>query len=295
MNEGFNKVFKAPKYTGVTLSLLSMFVLAAMFVVWQKFPKDQKSESDTEISVICDTELKVPAVNIISSFEKEYSCNISIKFLHADDIKTKIEKLYSDPIDVLIFNEFDLAKIAEINSSHASIIPFAFEKTFRSDDKKTAQPLSCLIKHGTSQAQSAFALARYFSAPSRGQFFLAEAGFPGVDGDQWKPRPSISIMIDNNYEKDIGEFTKIFSQREGINFEISKKSLNDANATINLISKSKAKEYLPDLLIGYNQLGVGNSSFENLGKGKSSNCMVSYSSKFKKTAIRFWEFLKSQS
>ena len=102
-------------------------------------------------------------------------------------------------------------------------------------------------------------------------------------------------MIDNNYEKDIGEFTKIFSQREGINFEISKKSLNDANATINLISKSKAKEYLPDLLIGYNQLGVGNSSFENLGKGKSSNCMVSYSSKFKKTAIRFWEFLKSQS
>ena len=39
MNQDFNKVFKTPKYTGVTLSLLSMFVLAAMFVVWQKFPQ----------------------------------------------------------------------------------------------------------------------------------------------------------------------------------------------------------------------------------------------------------------
>ena len=42
--------------------------------------------------------LKMPAANIISSFEKEYSCNISVKFLHADDAKTKVEKLYSDPI-----------------------------------------------------------------------------------------------------------------------------------------------------------------------------------------------------
>ena len=295
MNQEFNKVIKVPRYTGVTLSLLSMFVLAAMFVVWQKFPKDENSESDTKISVICDTALKVPAVNIISSFEKEYSCDISVNFLHADDIKTKVEKLYSDPIDMLIFNESDLAKIAEINSSHASIIPFAFEKTFGSDDIKKAQPFSCLIKHGSSQSHSAFAIARYFSAPSRGQFFLAEAGYPGVDGDQWKSRPSVSIMVENNYEKDIGEFTKIFGQREGITFEISKKSLNEANATINLISKSNAKEYMPDLLIGFGQLGAGNSSFVNLGKNKDSNCMVSYSSKFKKTAIRFWKFLNSRS
>ena len=60
------------------------------------------------------------------------------------------------------------------------------------------------------------------------------------------------------------QFTKIFGQREGIIFEISKKSLNEANATINLISKSNAQEYMPDLLIGFGQMGAGNSSFVNL-------------------------------
>ena len=285
MKQDFNTVFKAPKYTGVTLSLLSMFVLAAMFVVWQKFPQNQKPESNTKISVICDMKLRVPSINIISSFEKEYSCNINIKFLNSDEIN----KLNSNMIDMLIFNESDLAKIAGFNSKHISIIPFAFEKPFGSDDKNNRQPFSCLIKEDTSRSQSAFALARYFSAPSRGQFFLAEAGFPGVDGDQWKLRPSISIMVENNYEREISKFAKIFSDREGITLEVSSKNLKEANATINLISKSKAKEYLPDLLIGFDQLEISHTLFMPPLKGKQMDCLLTNKSRFKKTAIRFWK------
>ena len=35
------KTFRAPKYTGITLSLLSMFVLTAMFAVWNKVSNPQ--------------------------------------------------------------------------------------------------------------------------------------------------------------------------------------------------------------------------------------------------------------
>ena len=42
MNHDFNKVFKTPKYTGVTLALLSMFVLACMMAVWNKLSVAEK-------------------------------------------------------------------------------------------------------------------------------------------------------------------------------------------------------------------------------------------------------------
>ena len=220
MKQDFNTVFKAPKYTGVTLSLLSMFVLAAMFVVWQKFPQNQKPESNTKISVICDMKLRVPSINIISSFEKEYSCNINIKFLNSDEI----HKLNSNMIDMLIFNESDLAKIAGFNSKHISIIPFAFEKPFGSDNKNNRQPFSCLIKGHLSISVCVCTCPILFCTQSR-SILPCRSRFPGVDGDQWKLRPSISIMVENNYEREISKFAKIFSDREGITLEVSSKNL----------------------------------------------------------------------
>ncbi|OUU46591.1 MAG: hypothetical protein CBC16_00130 [Verrucomicrobia bacterium TMED56] len=59
MNQEFNSVFKTPKFTGVTLSLLSMFVLAAMFVVWEKFPKESPIPPSPKIKLLCDQRLKV--------------------------------------------------------------------------------------------------------------------------------------------------------------------------------------------------------------------------------------------
>ena len=86
MNQDFNKIFKTPKYTGVTLSLLSMFVLAAMFVVWQKFPKQDPQESEQNISILCDFKLKIPIEKILASFKKEYPCNFLINFMDAEEL-----------------------------------------------------------------------------------------------------------------------------------------------------------------------------------------------------------------
>jgi hypothetical protein len=68
----------------------------------------------------------------------------------------------------------------------------------------------------------------------------------------------------------------------------------EANATIHFISKSNAKEYLPDLLIGYKELSTDNNSYfpvtENSRQG-----LVSFSTRYKRTAIRFFNFYNRES
>ena len=293
MNQDFNKIFKTPKYTGVTLSLLSMFVLAAMFVVWQQFPKSQELVSETEISVICDKRLLAPAQKILASFMKECPYRVSIEFLETDQIMTLFHGLNATLPDVLICNEFDLQsseKAALIYSEH---IPFAFESAGAMDLKTPNFPFVCSIHKKAQKAHVAYSLGRYFSAPSRGQFFLAEAGFTGVDGDRWMLKPTISILVERAYEKEIRSMAKHFSEREGAKIDIVSKTPADANATINLIGKSNAKEYLPDLLIGFGSLGTENSIYSPISRQAGVGASVSYSAKSKKTALRFWKFLQN--
>ena len=295
MNRDFNKIFKTPKYTGVTLSLLSMFVLAAMFVVWQKFPKQNSLESEQNISILCDFKLKIPVEKILASFKKEYPCNLMVNFLDTKELTSALQSKSGSNADLLIANKTILRKYAFADSNYGEGIPFAFEKLFNSPpEQQSNEPFVCSIKNDTPHSHLAFALGRYFSAPSRGQFFLAEAGFTGVNGDIWKLRPTISVLVPKTYERRIKDIAKKFSKLEGVNLDVMGKDELEANATIHLISKSNAKEYLPDLMIGYKELTPDNKSYfpatENSRKG-----LVCFSTRYKRTAIRFFNFYNRES
>lgn len=290
MNQDFNKIFKTPKYTGVTLSLLSMFVLAAMFIVWQKFPKQDPLESEQNILILCDFQLKTPVEKILASFKTEYPCNIFVDFLDAEELTSTLENKSGSNADLLIANKTILRKYAFVDSNYGEGIPFAFEKLSNSlPEQQNNEPFICSIKNDTPHSHLAFALGRYFSAPSRGQFFLAEAGFTGVNGDIWKLRPKVSVLVPKTYEIRIRDIAKKFSELEGVNLDVMGKDELEANATIHLISKSNAKEYLPDLLIGFKELSPDNKSYfpatENSRQG-----LVSFSTRYKRTAIRFFNF-----
>ena len=290
MNQDFNRVFKTPKYTGVTLSLLSMFVLAAMFVVWQKFPQKQAEKTLQDFKIICDQKLKQPLEKIFMAFEKEYPSKISVSYLESSLMKSIIPSFNDDSNHMLICNESILQIPEKTKSSDNLSIPFAFDKSSSSRNLDfSGQPFICIIQNKSPNSKTAFALARYLSAPSRGQFYLAEAGFPGIDGDQWAKKPNLSLMVADKHVKEIDAQAKIFSEQEGIIFDITSKSFEDTNATINLISQSNAREYLPDLFIGYGKMGEGNKAFLPILKGSRMNGLIPYSSKFKKTVIRFWE------
>ena len=82
-----------------------MFVLAAMFVVWQKFPQKQAEKSVQNFSLICDQTLKHPLEKIFMAFEKEYPSIISVSYVEASLIKSIIPLFSDDSNDMLICNE----------------------------------------------------------------------------------------------------------------------------------------------------------------------------------------------
>ena len=94
-------------------------------------------------------------------------------------------------------------------------------------------------------------------------------------------KPSVSILVEKAYEKDTRSMAKYFSEREGVKVDIASKTPADANATINLIGKSHAKEYLPDLLIGFGSIGTQNSIYSPISKQTGIGASVSFSAKSK--------------
>ena len=72
------KTFRTPKYTGVTLSLLSIFVLASMIAVWDMMPTSSESPSDP-LSVYCEKLIEKPIRATAAQFSKEFNIPIEIK------------------------------------------------------------------------------------------------------------------------------------------------------------------------------------------------------------------------
>ena len=72
------KTFRAPKYGGVTLSLLSMFVLASMIVVWNKIGEQGQEQFIQSIRVRCDESIAIPVKECAEQFEREMKIKVSI-------------------------------------------------------------------------------------------------------------------------------------------------------------------------------------------------------------------------
>ena len=72
------KTFRTPKYTGITLSLLSMFVLTAMFAVWNQITPQISYEST--LNILCENSLRNPLENSAKEFEEELKIKIQISY-----------------------------------------------------------------------------------------------------------------------------------------------------------------------------------------------------------------------
>lgn len=292
MNQEFNSVFKTPKFTGVTLSLLSMFVLAAMFVVWEKFPKESPIPPSPKIKLLCDQRLKVPVERIIRSYKNEYNTNFEIEFLDLSDLKeifqgNSAEESFSQVVLMAEVSEFSEADIDRIFHEK---VPFAFSANSKRQRGTPSGPFVCLIGKKIVNAEEAISLARYISAPSRGQYYLAEESFIGVDGDRWEKKPIISIFSNPKLKHKLSQISETFTKREGTVLEITYKDFIEMNATISLIAKSEALEYLPDLLIGYELSQNFMHTFESIGKLGNTECLTSAHGKHKMTCKRLLNY-----
>ena len=80
---------RAPWFSGVTLSLVSMFVLACMLVVWNKFPNNEATDSD--LTIYCAAGIRLPVEEAASAFEKEFGVSISIDYDSSGALEGKLQ------------------------------------------------------------------------------------------------------------------------------------------------------------------------------------------------------------
>ena len=104
------KTFRTPKYTGVTLSLLSIFVLASMIAVWNQMHSNSESK-DIILSIICENSLQVPVNESINQFKKELNTPIKVDYYSKVELHEElnsIPKLKAAKYDLLISSNSDL-------------------------------------------------------------------------------------------------------------------------------------------------------------------------------------------
>jgi hypothetical protein len=86
MNQDFKKVFKTPKYTGVTLALLSMFVLTSMMVVWDRISDSPNAKNSELLEVFCEKNLQPIFRPAIQSFYQKTGIGCNVSFLTNEEI-----------------------------------------------------------------------------------------------------------------------------------------------------------------------------------------------------------------
>lgn len=102
------KTFRTPKYTGVTLSLLSIFVLASMIAVWDMMPTNSESLSDP-LSIHCEKFIEEPIRATAAQFSKEFNIPIEIKVAPLNEntlISQSHIKQNNKNFDLLISSQF---------------------------------------------------------------------------------------------------------------------------------------------------------------------------------------------
>ena len=128
-----------PRYTGVTLSLLSMMVLASMLVVWKKI---QPEEENADLRLLVTPELRESIAEISNHFRDEYGYEFLITTFENEEQLEEIIHNRDDEFDLLIAsNEYDFRTIMETNGTFSEI-PICFHSP--SFDLNTMRPLQCI-------------------------------------------------------------------------------------------------------------------------------------------------------
>ena len=284
-------IFQTPKYTGVTLSLLSMFVLVCMFAVWDKIPKQ---DSPLQLSVLASKIAEQPLISTQKEFEKELGIKLSVRFE---------ESLNENKIKHLTQNT-DLY-ILEKNSIPKSKGPVFSKLTSLTLAHKEIEDRNLTVVAGINTARGnsvlAFQFARYLAAPSRGQFNFAKHGWTVMDSDTWYLIPEIKIWAENGISSNLNASSKSFEKIEGAKVNIEIISVKDMVQSLEIIGKSNSRKFLPDLIWSSNEL-LNNFNVETLALSvlednhaskKSSVCLVNESSFLSQTARRFFHHSSS--
>ena len=285
------KYFKTPKYTGVTLSLLSLFVLASMLVVWQKTTTSIIHED--EILVLADSFSKEPITDAVNEFILEMNLTVKVSFHSKKELDSILKESLTSDLYLLMEDDLNSTKrsslfLERIPVAHKTLNQLLEKESGIINSKNTAL-LACIPFHSKKSSDSLL-LARYLAAPSRGQFQFAKSGWTGVDGDTWGKNPRIKIFCGLTTKDRIDQKVRQFESREGVSVDIESFQNTDLEKTIQVLAKSNAKNYMPDLII------LEKENFDTKGfpfKKESSTSLIHLETRFELICQRLLSHLKT--
>jgi hypothetical protein len=236
------QLIRPPKYSGITLSLLSLFVLVCMLAVWEKMPKE-----DFEQPLVVCVPKKAEGVlrNAVNGFERETGASLILNF---DSLPSEKEKPPSgdNPPDLFIFENDPNSD----STSHAkegtkeNMVWLAYQAV----TSGSGEALIASVPETCKNSVLAFQFARYLSAPTRGQFDFANAGWTGVDGDRWSITPEIKVWISDGLGQDIHHLLTTFEKREGAKIIPETFSGESLLKALEIAGNSESKKFLPDVV-----------------------------------------------
>ena len=235
--------FQPPKYTGVTLSLLSIFVLVCMLTVWKKI----SPEINTALLIGHAWEdCKMPLEKSRIAFEQETGIPIDLRFF--TQTTSQIFTSVDEPPDFIIMPTSAEIFRSDTTNTLAEKVPLAYTPKKLIESTKEPELLLGYTASKSRLSIQSLLFLRYLSAPTRGQFDFASFGWTGVRGDRWSIAPNLLIYFPKILEPSTSQIINEFAKREGVHVDANFFAPHDMIKAIKLTSKSRAKQYLPDLV-----------------------------------------------
>lgn len=242
--------FRPPKYTGITLSLLSVFVLVSMLAVWEKMAHVPELQ---EIKILAWKKSKLPIEKVRVAYQKEASCILHATYLSLTELSGLHVDTNQTQWDVLLLPKTELLDPFFAHNQYDSRGTFAY---FRESNDETGQaittekpiPLVCLINQSKQNNAEILSFLRFLKAPTQGQVEFAINGWTGVSEDHWDISPELKIYAVQSCQSWLSPSIQNFARKEGIELSISFLEEKNLHKSLSILTKANNKNYLPDLI-----------------------------------------------
>lgn len=245
-------VFRPPKYTGITLSLLSIFVLVSMLAVWEKMARIPELPV---LNILAWDKSKGPLDAAKSAYQKEKSCIINIHYLTqakflAPQLLTQEKDRRWDLFLVPQVADFKLFYPGKnyLFRSHVAYFKDQVEGRTENTTNQISVPLSGWTNQTSDNLAEALSFLRFLKAPTKGQVEFAMDGWTGVNEDHWDISPEFKIYAVEEAKDIFSKKVQEFAKEEGINPKVSLLQRDNLFASLELLTKANNKNYLPDLV-----------------------------------------------
>lgn len=246
-------LFRPPKYTGITLSLLSIFVLVSMLVVWEKMAK---VADIAVLEIFAWEKSKVPLEQVRLAYQNVAPCILKTTYSPLAELsalpglKKQINKT---TWDIIFMPETPDLKFLHSHQDydHRGVVAYYQESPAPSDHKVidgSTTPLICMVNRLSKNHAEALRFVRFLKAPTKGQPEFAITGWTGVSEDHWDMSPELKIYAVQESKTWLNSYTQNFADKEGIELSVSFLEEKNMLSSLHLLSKANNKNYLPDLL-----------------------------------------------